>query len=160
MTIGVAALATGIYMHSEKYSNQAIWKRQIPVIERHIRARTSPEKNKAKYKELRDKLETLGSSTPERCEFEQRFEAEIITGSKEKADDLFYKKNFEPFSDCKTIPQIKHSAGQWYGILGIVGAAVALWSALSLIASFANRRREYYPRENGDSVPPVSSDQG
>lgn len=140
MAAGAIAFGAGLYMHEKRFSNEAIWQRQRPKIERVFR--DDGEAASAKYGELRTGLGRLeGSSLPERCRFEKRFEAVLENGSPEKAEEQIRREHFRPHPECDTISQIKESATSWHGMAGAAGLLVMLAGAASLVRSFFNRDR-------------------
>lgn len=131
LLVGTIVVGAAAHQHITKYSNERIWGRQRPLIEKVCRS--NPEKQ-AKFGELRGMLDGLeGASNEQKCKAELKFVAMLDTkGDEEKAEKLIASKTYEPYAGCKPTAQLEHTATKWYSIAGL--AAIVL-GAIGLIRS-------------------------
>ncbi|MBU0532152.1 hypothetical protein KKB44_01530 [Candidatus Micrarchaeota archaeon] len=148
----VLLLAGGIVLGAEahnqftKFSDQQIWERQRPLIERAIR---NPEQRQSRINQLRNGLLEFGgglensdreivASGKERCIFETRFAALTETrGNEEAAEQLISNRNFEPFAHCEPEARFTRSATKWYSL---AGAAAFFIGLVGFVRSFGRRK--------------------
>ncbi len=138
MTVGALAIGAAVHVHQKEFSNESIWQRQRPLIERVSSG--DREKTRLNYQKLRTSLTALNnSSDTERCKMENRFKLTLERGDAEAQDEIM-NGHYEPHSDCSLSSRLKKESTQEHGIVGMGGAAVFILGAISFIASFRRRR--------------------
>lgn len=173
----IGAVGTGILLYTScgiknRYSNENIWSRMRPKIERAYKVdfrRAAMDLGKTRKKgkrlsfserrrtalrmakELRDKRyerlrADLRKFDEEGASREKRCMYETRESAKlvlgSKADSALKNRSFEPGAECKTSKEYKKPLN----LLGLIGGGLlALYGVLTLVLSFRRRREEYNP---------------
>jgi len=139
VVFGAALVGSSIYLNSQKYSNEAIWKRQQVLIER-IR---DPAKKDLMYEDLRKGIKGLDerkASLEERCVFDKNFSTLLKTGDTKEAERVITKESYEPYAECKEINQRKKALSTPAGAIGIILLVVGAIKFISEIPSLLKRQ--------------------
>ncbi len=97
---GAAAIYMGVHDYRGRYSSEAIWQRQRPAVETHVK---KPEDKKRAYDALRLALSKVPvDSREKRCMLEADFAAIVAHGiDTDAAKKEIASRSFEPYAECK-----------------------------------------------------------
>jgi len=131
---GACLTGQAVHDYSTRYKQANIWNRQKAIIEM---SRKNEIEKSAQFDTLRAELKNLDGATDEkRCRFEKNFEAVVVTGSGQAAQELIKKRSYEPYSECKDEERAKASV-YWFTV---AGALALLVGAVSTVASFFKKK--------------------
>jgi len=134
MLVGAGLTGHSVHNYSTRYSSANIWNRQKDII--NMSRKNEIEKG-AQFDTLRQELKKLDGATDEkRCRFEKNFEAVVVTGSGQAAEELIKKRSFEPYSECKDEERAKASV-YWFTVAGAIAFIVG---AVSMATSFFRKK--------------------
>ena len=168
--LGAAALSYGAYEYSTRFSDQNIWNKLQPRIERTFRMDArggrdrqlrADERRTERLDSLRGGISRLGnSSMEERCRFVKEFSSGLLSSAPETLAEARRQETYAPGSECTPVEQAKDTTTL---ALGIGGISLFLIGIAGFIKSFfkgglgqfgkdAEKKRKEMEKERFDSL--------
>ena len=135
--IGVGTLIYASNTHHDKFTNEAIWARQSPMVERFLKETSDKEAVRAELKT--DLKAKMPDDTEGRCNVERLFQATIkhkrdkAAAQKELASQSFDEKypcQVEATSESRVFTGL-NVVGWGLVLIGAIGFVASIWKSLS-----------------------------
>ncbi len=129
MLAGAIFVSAEVHDRCTLFSSDNIWKRQAVLIEKSLPSGSA--RKDAKLAELRKGLDKVANSPIyDRCVFERKFEALLVTKGDQKAADKLIAKIMATASNkadgCQPSAQAEEAASRWYTWAGFAAIIIGL----------------------------------